>query len=706
MRTHLAVLGGFVLAAVVYTWPLVLHLGDRVVDGIDVGFMIWNLWDAANRLAGGTLFHTTMLYYPSGADLYLHTWFPALSLPLAPLTWVLGPVVAYNVALLLGFVFTGYTMYLLCRDLGASHWAAVFGGAALDFCAWHLVRLHGHLNQASIYWIPLYLLCLFRLARPAAQQGRGRVVWPLLIALTLALCALIDFQQVVYVALPTGLWLLTRLLDRQQPRRLLLLAQTAAAWVLAGLALAPILAGLVRQQASGDYVRPEFAQVVTFSADLLAFVVPFQYNTLIGPAVTPIVNGLWGKLDTERAEYLTLTLLVLGLWGVGITGRVGRYWLNLALLAFVLALGPALHVGGATSVPLPYLALYLLPGGDSIRAPARLGLWVVFALAVLAALALTRWEAAGLGVSASDPARWRARWMLGGAFVALLLETMAFPHPTVDLPVSGFYRQIATDAAPKKAIVDVPMRDESIYEYYQTVHGHPMVGGYLSRDRIDPLIEGGPLLRDLKYLDAGDIVAQDAVAAGQALAARNGFGYIVVHKHPPLADAGFGPWAPADAARARDWATRAGRQIYDDDTLTAYALDPPPAGRPPALLLGAGWESVSDDKTRGRGRWAGPGADLIVDAPAPLTVTLQLTAEGYPAARPLRLLRDGTVLLTCAATQQPTACTSAPLTVPAGLTHLRLDSDGPPGLLPGLPLDRYHTPALAYVTRLALSTTP
>mgnify|MGYP001111820428 CR=1 FL=1 len=50
--------------------------------------------------------------------------------------------------------------------------------------------------------------------------------------------------------------------------------------------------------------------------------------------------------------------------------------------------------------------------------------------------------------------------------------------------------------------------------------------------------------------------------------------------------------------------------------------------------------------------------------------------------------------------------THQPLAVPAGLTRLRLDGDGPPGLLPPRPLDRYQTPALAYVTRLALATTP
>ncbi len=707
LRTYLAVPVGFLLAAIVYTWPLVLHLGDRVVDGIDVGQSIWNFWDASHWLVGGTgWFHTTMLYHPLGADLYLHTWFPALSLPLAPLTLAAGPVVAYNVAQLLGFTFTGITGYLLCRDLGASRWGAVFGAAGLDFCAWHLVRLHGHLNLTSIYWIPLYLLCLFRLARPLAQTAVQRAVWPLLTGLTLVLAALTEFQQVVYVAVPTVLWLTQRLLDRGQARRGLLGAQVATAWVGAALALAPLLAGVVREQAGGDYVHPEFAQVVTFSADLLGYFVPFQYNTFVGPAVTPFVNTLWGKLDTERALSLTLTLIVLGGWGLWQLRRQNRYWFNLLIVAGVLSLGPALHIAGRTSIPLPYLALYLLPGGDSLRVPARFGLLVVLALAVAAALAITSWEQGWQAAPPGSPTVRRRKLALAGAFLALALETATFPNATVAVTAPVFYGQIAHDTAPQRAIVDVPLRDESIYEYYQTIHGHPLVGGYLSRDRIDPLIEGGPLLRDLKYLDAGDIISQDVIAAGQALAARNSIGYIVVHKDPPLTRMGLLPWSAADLAHGRDLAGRAGHLVYEDDAIAAYALDAPPNARAPVVALGAGWQPVRDDAQQGRGRWAGPGAAIEIDAPRPLTVTLQLTARGYPSVRSLRLVGAGGTLASWAVAADTTDWRSPPFAVPAGITRLRLESDGAPGLLPTPPLDRYPVPAIAYITHLALTVAP
>src|SRR3954470_12473841 len=103
-----AVLAAYLVAALVHTWPLVLHLGDAVVDGIDPWQSVWNFWQVAGRLgAGQAPFHTDLLYYPTGADLYLHTLFPAVSVPLAPVTWLAGPLVAYNLAQLLAFVLTG-----------------------------------------------------------------------------------------------------------------------------------------------------------------------------------------------------------------------------------------------------------------------------------------------------------------------------------------------------------------------------------------------------------------------------------------------------------------------------------------------------------------------------------------------------------------------------------------------------------------------
>ena len=111
LKHHLwAVLGYFVLALIV-TYPAALHFtsavpGDLIADRVQ---NLWNLWwirEAFGRLANP--YHTDLLYYPYGVDLYYHT----LGLPqgimgLVPqLLW--GLPAAYNTVLLLAFTLSGY----------------------------------------------------------------------------------------------------------------------------------------------------------------------------------------------------------------------------------------------------------------------------------------------------------------------------------------------------------------------------------------------------------------------------------------------------------------------------------------------------------------------------------------------------------------------------------------------------------------------
>ncbi len=633
-------LGGYALATLALTWPLVLHLSDSAVSGIDVGLMLWTFWEVAGSLAAGqSIFHTNLLFYPSGADLYIYTSFPAVSVPFAPITWAFGPIVAYNLALLLAFVLTGYTAYLLCRDLGASRLGAWIAGFGFDFAAWHSVRLHSHLNLASIYWMPLYLLFLGRLGRP----GRFRSGAVLVAGGMLALTALADYQQAVWLGVATAVWLAVRIGPRV-PDRLPVLGRVAAAWAIAGVLLAPIVLGLLRQEATGVYAPRDLSQTITFSADLLSYVVPYQYNTFVGAEVTPFVETLWGKLDTERALYLTLTLVALAAVGVAVARRRRGFWIALFGVSVVFSLGPALHVAGQSSIPLPYLLFWLVPGLNSIRTPSRFGMLALLAVAVLAALGFTyvqRRVTAG-----RPPAVARRRlWLLGGVvMLALLFEEIAVPQPLTALTVPAFYRQIAAPAGTGPALLEVPVRDEAMYQYYQTVHGHPLVDGYLSRDRITALLEGGPLVRDLQYLDEGDIIAQDPALAGRVVLTRLGVGYIVVHKDPPLTQAGYLPWSADELARAQALAAAAGPVVADDADLTAYAVAPPPADYPPALSLDTRWQPVTVDPARGRGRWAGPDAGITIDAARPLTAVLTLDASAFPGPRALTLAQGGTVV--------------------------------------------------------------
>src|SRR5438105_2826977 len=129
-RHSWAVAGYFILALIV-TYPAIIHFTSSVPGDLiaDRDQNLWNLWwirEAFGHLANP--FHTNLLYYPYGVDLYYHT----LGLPqgimgLVPqLLW--GLPAAYNTVLLLAFTLSGYGAFRLALLYTGKPLASFLGG--------------------------------------------------------------------------------------------------------------------------------------------------------------------------------------------------------------------------------------------------------------------------------------------------------------------------------------------------------------------------------------------------------------------------------------------------------------------------------------------------------------------------------------------------------------------------------------------------
>src|SRR5450759_772360 len=64
----------FLALAIVQTYPLALHMGDHAIGWPGDSYQEWwNLaWMKHSLLSLSNPFHTNVLYYPQGSDLYLH----------------------------------------------------------------------------------------------------------------------------------------------------------------------------------------------------------------------------------------------------------------------------------------------------------------------------------------------------------------------------------------------------------------------------------------------------------------------------------------------------------------------------------------------------------------------------------------------------------------------------------------------------------
>ena len=552
----------FFLAGVVQTWPLVLHAGNSIADWPavqqDTWLFLWDLWWIKHALVdlATNPFHTDLLMSPQGADLYLHTLATVdgvLSIPLQLLTGNL--ILTWNVLTLLSFAASGLAMYALSYHVNRNHAAAIVSGYIFAFSPFIMMHLvGGHLNISTTWPIPLFILFVIRFHRsPHVREAIGAgVMW-----------ALLTYNQQEYgvdAGLFLGLfvlyWSLARLRQRDCGRLRTLWAGAAvmaAVWLVVSLPL--VAPGLQR---IGDKEIALGGVDERYSSNLLAFVTP---SPLWGPGRNPVgVGGQYPTGGLENTVYLGTTPLLLAFVAVLAFRRAPHsvlFWGIVFLFFTILSLGPHLYVGETKefsigglsfSVPLPYQLYDRLPIISERRAPARM---IVFGVAALSILA---------GTGAELLASWlrRYRGIIGkimGPLVALLALTFVvveYWNPPLQLsvisPRPDILAQIREEPG-EFAVLDVPLGRATgvtgagdwvgggLADYYQTVYEKRTLGGLLSRVRNTDLVwvleQPG-----LRYLTApglpGAASAQDLDPdLVQSVFREHEIKYVIVHTRTP-----------------------------------------------------------------------------------------------------------------------------------------------------------------------------
>jgi hypothetical protein len=185
---HVTVFLGFVLAAVVATWPLVRHL-DSALTGApsgDTGVYVWNTWVFQHELQQGRLpFYTTSIFSGTQsaigpANLSLHNYTTAANVLALPLIPHLGLIAAFNLVFLFNIAFSGYAAYLLARDLCGRDAEAWLAGLVFALSPVLVARGTGHFSLVAAAPLPIFALLLRRLGDPGPHRrtilGLGAVM--------------------------------------------------------------------------------------------------------------------------------------------------------------------------------------------------------------------------------------------------------------------------------------------------------------------------------------------------------------------------------------------------------------------------------------------------------------------------------------------------------------------------------------------------
>jgi hypothetical protein len=176
-RSVLGVILAYALITVVVTCPVAFRLRSALAGTPDQDALqhLWISWWTEKALLelGTSPAQASCLYYPDGTYNPMLWVTPYPQVAALPLQLLFGQVVAYNLHLLLSFVLTGLTTYLLCLYLTRNRWASFIGGLIFAFFPNRLSHATAHLAQVVTYFFPLYALYLIRLFAPLSQVGSG-----------------------------------------------------------------------------------------------------------------------------------------------------------------------------------------------------------------------------------------------------------------------------------------------------------------------------------------------------------------------------------------------------------------------------------------------------------------------------------------------------------------------------------------------------
>ena len=379
---------------------------------------------------------------PDGVNMMANTSLLGVTLPLAPLTLLLGPQVMYALYLGGALAATASTSYwMLSRHLVRSRAAAFVGGAFLGFAPGIVHHANGQPNFVSNFLLPLIVTRVLRLGEPG-RWWRNGVTLGVLVAYQI----FINEEMLLLTALACLVTVAAYAVQR--PRAAWARAGSFAAALGVGGGLALLLAAYpIWFQFNGpqSYRGLQGGVFHSWGEDLVAFVT-FARDTVAGDEAVEKTIGL-----TEQNTWFGWPLVLVALVALVLLVRRSLAARILAVLVVVFAvasIGPKVRFNGVeTGIDGPWA--YVpddLPLVEMMM-PTRLALVVAAAVGVLLALA---WDAiAGggrppvpaprsapadeqLGEPATPvpPARPRRRWLRPVGYAAITLALLPlFPRP-------------------------------------------------------------------------------------------------------------------------------------------------------------------------------------------------------------------------------------------------------------------------------------
>ncbi|MHB8464385.1 MAG: hypothetical protein ACYDH6_02085 [Acidimicrobiales bacterium] len=411
--------------------PSAVTIGRRT----DAPYTVWAMAWVARALSHGlSPLITHALSWPGGVNLMTNATVAGLGIVLAPVTWLWGPLVAFDVAATAAFALTAWSAQLVLRRARLASWpAAAVGGLVGAFGPLSLAQQSGaHLHVTAAFLIPPLFLGLGRVVSGTARHP-GR--WGIAIGALAAAQLLVGEELLAIAAIVAAVAVVVVAALRYPVAwRPLAQASAVAATVFMLLATWPLWV----QFAGSAHISGPIQHGSHYPNDLTGFITPNEHMWLTGGWVAK-------SFSSEGGIYLGIPLVIVAVvtavWRradlvvkvVGITAGI------VAVLSF----GDHLAVvGRSTGIPMPWILVGHLPLLESLI-PVRVGIILDLAAGALLAVALDGAAARrrrGRHFAHRRPSVRRALAPVALGVVCLLPLMPKLPFPSSRWDVPAFFR--------------------------------------------------------------------------------------------------------------------------------------------------------------------------------------------------------------------------------------------------------------------------
>jgi hypothetical protein len=382
---RLYVAAAYLVLALVWTWPLALHLGNRFThDPGDPLLVTYLMWWNAHHVPLTSAWWNGGFYWPLPDALALTEHLAGLA-PIATPIQLLGgsPLLAYNLVLIASVWWSGLATHAVVQRLTGNTAAAASSGIAFALAPYRTSQL-GHMQLYACWWLPVMLLALH------AYYEDGRLRWLLVFGIAWLLQGLTNGYFLFFFPLFLGCWLAWFTRSRADLRKAV---RVCAAWMLFSIPILPFLLKYYDVLTEHGLSRSR-EDMLNYSAHLGSFL-----------SATPLLRFWTTPAPTSTELYLFpgLTVVCLIVTALLIYGRnrVLTFYAAAAVLMAWMCAGPAQQPWSAGMLWHPYEWLMWIPGFGGLRVPARFFMFAALCLAIGSGLALaqilrrTRYRVAG-----------------------------------------------------------------------------------------------------------------------------------------------------------------------------------------------------------------------------------------------------------------------------------------------------------------------